>query len=349
MNREEVVQLAPETRDMNNDLLVVENLTIELEDGPGSTPIVQNMSFRIGRGEVVGLVGESGSGKSIVGLALLNLLPQGVKVTSGSILLDGLDVLQADEDTQRRMRGAKLSTVFQDPGAALNPTRTVKQHLSSVLKAHQRLSREEVRQRSLDALASVGFPDAAARYGSYPFQLSGGLRQRVAIAMALVNNPLVLIADEPTTSLDVSVQKGIVELIRRRTIEDQLGCIFVSHDLGVIAEVADRVIVMYAGQKVEEGKAREVLSNPQHPYTNGLIASAPTMSSNLSEPLQPIPGIIPRVGEAPKGCTFQTRCPQAALNMCQPHDPDWTSDPFDPTHRWFCFTGTGPSPKRKGH
>jgi|AntAceMinimDraft_12_1070368.scaffolds.fasta_scaffold36710_2 peptide/nickel transport system ATP-binding protein len=337
MNRNQASEAISSDAEPAGDLLVVEGLTIELENSPGASPIVQDMSFRVAAGEVVGLVGESGSGKSLIGLALLNLLPDGVIITSGKILANGLDVLTADEETLRKMRGATLATVFQDPGAALNNTRTVRQHLAGVLQAHGRFSRQEVRERSLQALNSVGFPNPAARCRSYPFQLSGGLRQRVAIAMALINNPKVLIADEPTTSLDVSVQKGILELVRRRTIENHLGCLFVSHDLGVISEVADRVIVMYAGQKVEEGPALSVLTRPQHPYTVGLIASAPTMSSNLANPLRPIPGTIPPVGEAPSGCAFQTRCPQLTKELCSPLDPGWTIDPDDSSHRWFCY------------
>lgn len=317
-------------------LLIVEDLTIELADSPGSTPIVQNMSFRVGEGEVVGLVGESGSGKSMIGLAVMGLLPDGVKVTSGRIVVDGLSVLDASDEARRRMRGSTIATVFQDPGAALNPTRTVRQHLVGALKAHSRASRAQLREKALATLERVGFPEPLARYRSYPFQLSGGLRQRVAIAMALINDPKVLIADEPTTSLDVSVQKGILDLVRKRTLHDQLGCIFVSHDLGVISEVADRVIVMYSGQKVEEGKTINVLKEPRHPYTKGLIASAPTMTSNLTKPLRPIPGTIPRVGEAPKGCAFQKRCPALPEGQCAPNNPGWTSDPHDADHRWFC-------------
>lgn len=327
------------THESDTPLLIVENLTIELANSPGSTPIVQNMSFQVSKGEVVGLVGESGSGKSMLGLAVMGLLPRGVHVTSGKIVVDGLSMMEASDEERRRMRGATVATVFQDPGAALNPTRNVRQHLIGAMKAHSRASSKALQDKALATLEKVGFPEPKQRYRSYPFQLSGGLRQRVAIAMALINNPKVLIADEPTTSLDVSVQKGILDLIRERTLDDELGCIFVSHDLGVIAQVADRVIVMYSGQKVEEGRTARVLSKPRHPYTEGLIASAPTMSSDLNKPLRPIPGTIPRVGEGPQGCTFQARCPVVSLGLCSPSVPEWASDLTDPDHRWFCRVG----------
>ena len=330
--------IAPEAASVDGReiLLQVDGLTIELDGRPEATPVVSNLTFRVHEGECVGIVGESGSGKSLSSLALLNLLPTGVHVAAGTIVADGIDVTRADDAALRRLRGALVSMVFQDPGAALNPSRSVKQHLSDALRSHSDISRSEVKERSLAVLTEVGFPEPGSRFKSFPFQLSGGLRQRVAIAMALVNHPRILVADEPTTSLDVSVQKGILQLIRRRTTEDRIGCVFVSHDLGVIAEVADRVIIMYAGQVVEEGSVNSVLASPQHPYTRGLIASAPSMTSTLDNPLRPIPGNLPPVGRAPAGCAFQTRCPDRSEGLCSPHDPGWSQDPIDASHRWYC-------------
>jgi oligopeptide/dipeptide ABC transporter ATP-binding protein len=210
--------------------------------------------------------------------------------------------------------------------------------LSDVARAHEKSSKRDIREKSIGILKDVGFPNPEERLKSFPFQLSGGLRQRVAIAMALINRPKILIADEPTTSLDVSVQKGILDLIRKRTIEDKIGCIFISHDLGVIAEVADRVIIMYSGQVVEEGPMESVLTNPKHPYTRGLIASAPSMKSSLAKPLRPIPGSLPPVGRTPSGCAFQDRCPEKALGNCNAANPTWSNDSNNQSHRWLCHS-----------
>jgi oligopeptide/dipeptide ABC transporter ATP-binding protein len=321
-----------------NVLLSIQNLTISLDDRPGTSPVVNGLTFDVHEGECVGIVGESGSGKSLSSLALLNMLPKGVHISEGLILAEGKNLTQANEKDLRALRGALVSMVFQDPGAALNPSRTVGKLLSDVLEAHSDLSREAIRERSIEVLKEVGFPDPESRLKSFPFQLSGGLRQRVAIAMALINRPRILVADEPTTSLDVSVQKGILQLIRQRTVEDGIGCVFVSHDLGVIAEVADRVVIMYSGQVVEEGPVASVLTNPKHPYTKGLIASAPNMTSTLANPLRPIPGSLPSVGRTPIGCAFQDRCPEKSTGTCTPLEPTWSVDPSDSSHRWLCHS-----------
>ena len=321
-----------------NVLLSIQNLTISLDDRPGTSPVVNGLTFDVHEGECVGIVGESGSGKSLSSLALLNMLPKGVHISEGQILAEGKNLTQANEKDLRALRGALVSMVFQDPGAALNPSRTVGKLLSDVLEAHSDLSREAIRERSIEVLKEVGFPDPESRLKSFPFQLSGGLRQRVAIAMALINRPRILVADEPTTSLDVSVQKGILQLIRQRTVEDGIGCVFVSHDLGVIAEVADRVVIMYSGQVVEEGPVASVLTNPKHPYTKGLIASAPNMTSTLANPLRPIPGSLPSVGRTPIGCAFQDRCPEKSTGTCTPLEPTWSVDPSDSSHRWLCHS-----------
>ena len=319
-------------------LLSVKDMTIVLDDQPGTSPVVQNLTFDVREGQCVGIVGESGSGKSLSSLALLDMLPKGVQIAGGSIVAGGNDLTQASENELRNLRGSLVSMVFQDPSAALNPSRTVGKHLSDVLRAHSNLSREVIRERSIAVLNDVGFPDPETRLKSFPFQLSGGLRQRVAIAMALINRPRILVADEPTTSLDVSVQKGILQLIRRRTTQDRIGCVFVSHDLGVIAEVADRVIIMYSGQVVEEGSVESVLTNPKHPYTRGLVASAPNMTSTLANPLRPIPGSLPSVGRTPSGCAFQDRCPERNTGLCSPKTPTWSYDSRDSSHRWLCHS-----------
>lgn len=321
-----------------NILLSIRNLTISLEDRPNTSPIVQDLTFDVYQGEVLGIVGESGSGKSLSGLSILNMLPKGVYISAGQVLADGKDITKSDKKDLRAFRGALFSIVFQDPGSALNPSRTIGKLLSDVALAHGDFSKEKIREKSIQVLKDVGFPDPESRLKSFPFQLSGGLRQRVAIAMALMNRPKILIADEPTTSLDVSVQKGILQLIRTRTIEDGIGCIFISHDLGVIAEVADRVMIMYSGQVVEEGPMASVLTNPKHPYTRGLIESAPSMKSSLANPLRPIPGSLPPVGRTPSGCAFQERCPEKSLGTCSAANPTWFSDASDESHRWLCHS-----------
>ena len=319
-------------------LLSIKNLTISLEGRPNTSPIVQNLNLEVSAGEVLGIVGESGSGKSLTGLSILNMLPKGVYISAGQILADGNDITKSEKKKLRAYRGELFSIVFQDPGSALNPSRTIGKLLSDVARAHEKSSKRDIREKSIGILKDVGFPNPEERLKSFPFQLSGGLRQRVAIAMALINRPKILIADEPTTSLDVSVQKGILDLIRKRTIEDKIGCIFISHDLGVIAEVADRVIIMYSGQVVEEGPMESVLTNPKHPYTRGLIASAPSMTSSLAKPLRPIPGSLPPVGRTPSGCAFQDRCPEKALGNCNAANPTWSNDSNNQSHRWLCHS-----------
>lgn len=277
-----------------SSVIAARGLTISLDNGQAEPPaIVYELDLEVRPGECVGLVGESGSGKSLTGLAMMNLLPSGVGVAAGSLDFEGRDLVSLSEKELRRLRGKKISMVFQDPSSALNPSRTIGKQLMDIVRTHERLTRAEAKARAIEALSDVGFPDPAGRLNAFPFQLSGGLKQRVSIAMALVCRPSLVIADEPTTNLDVSVQAGILKLFRDRIDNDGFACVFVSHDLGVIGAVADRVQVMYAGQIVESGPVHAVLSNPQHPYTRGLIAAAPTMSSTREHPLMPHTGRRP--------------------------------------------------------
>jgi ABC-type dipeptide/oligopeptide/nickel transport system ATPase component len=269
-------------------ILSAQNLSITLDDDSASpVTLVHEVDLAVAEGECLGVVGESGSGKSLTSLAFMRLLPDGLRLSADHLTFMGQDLLTMAAREVRSIRGKDIAMVFQDPTAALNPSRTIRRQLTDVIRAHEDIGRREADARAVTALEDVGFPDARHRYNSYPFQLSGGLRQRVCIAMALVCNPKVVIADEPTTNLDVSVQAGILQLIRRRIDTDGFGCVFVSHDLGVISAVADRAVVMYAGQIVECGPTDAILSRPVHPYTRGLIAAAPTMSSSLDHPLAP--------------------------------------------------------------
>lgn len=277
-------------------MLDAQGLTISLgsraEDAPA---LVYELDLQIRPGECVGLVGESGSGKSLTGLTMMGLLPEGLHLRSGAVTFTGKDLASISGRELRSMRGAEISMVFQDPSSALNPTRTVKKQLVDVLRAHENLSRAEAEERAVQALEDVGFPNPRERYRAFPFQLSGGLKQRVCIAMALACRPRLVVADEPTTNLDVSVQEGILKLIRSRIESDGFGCLFVSHDLGVIGTVADRVMVMYAGQVVEAGPVASILNNPQHAYTRGLISAAPTLHSSQDQPLQPYTAVRPKM------------------------------------------------------
>lgn len=267
--------------------IAARGLTISLGIDPTAPAPVYDLDLEVQPGECVGLVGESGSGKSLTGLAMMGLLPSGLGVRSGAVQFQGKNLSGLSDRELRMLRGAEISMIFQDPSAALNPTRTVRKQLRDVILAHENVSSAQAEQRALEALRLVGFPDPEQRFNVFPFQLSGGLKQRVCIAMALACQPRLLVADEPTTNLDVSVQSGILQLIRKRIDTDGFGCLFVSHDLGVISEVADRVVVMYAGQIIESGSVADIINRPAHAYTRGLIAAAPTMDSTQSNPLRP--------------------------------------------------------------
>lgn len=287
-------------------IVAVQNLSVSLGSAAAEAPaLVHELSLEIRPGECVGLVGESGSGKSLTGLTTMGLLPEGLHVRSGAVRFTGKDLTSLSDAELRKLRGAELSMIFQDPSAALNPTRTVKKQLVDVLRAHEPLTRKEAEERAIAALNDVGFPNPRERFNSFPFQLSGGLKQRVCIAMALACKPRFVVADEPTTNLDVSVQEGILNLIRARIESDGFGCLFVSHDLGVIGAVADRVMVMYAGQIVESGPVASILNNPQHPYTRGLINAAPTLHSTKDEPLEPYTAVRPRMSSTRPASTME--------------------------------------------
>jgi peptide/nickel transport system ATP-binding protein len=290
-------------------LLDVRGLTVELPTPVGCVRPVNDVSLRIDAGESLGLVGESGSGKTMLSLALIGLLPPGARVRGeASLVLDAtsknLTALSARE--WREVRGSEIAMVFQEPMTSLNPVMRVGKQIEEALRAHQpRLATSELKRRALDALRLAAVPEPETRAEQFPHQLSGGLRQRAMIAMALAAGPRLLIADEPTTALDVTVQKQILDLLDRLRRELQLGLLFITHDLGVVAQVADRVAVMYAGRIIEEGPARGVLAAPRHPYTQGLLNASPTLERGK---LSPIPGSVPQLTALPPGCAFEPRC-----------------------------------------
>ena len=298
-----------------SSLLDVRNLNIQFPAQSGSAaflPAVRDLSFSIAPGEVLGLVGESGSGKSITSLAIMRLLPPQAHV-SGEILfaqngtgprsLTGLD-----GELMRQLRGSRIAMIFQEPMTALNPVMRVGDQIAEAVLAHQSLSRKEAWQRAVDAMNEVAIPDPARRARDYPHQLSGGMRQRIMIAMAIVNRPQLLIADEPTTALDVTIQAQILELLADLRKKFGLAMLFISHDLAVVSEIADRVAVMYAGCLVEMGSKRDIFQNPAHPYTRGLLRAVPDLQTDRSHPLQTIEGTVPALQNLPAGCSFEPRC-----------------------------------------
>ncbi len=292
-------------------LLELRNLTVEFPASPRALTAVRDISFGVSRGEVLGLVGESGSGKSVTSLSIMRLLPPQARV-SGEILLttDGRpqNLLALDSEPMRLLRGSRISMIFQEPMTALNPVMRVGEQIAEAVRAHANVSKKESWDRAVEALKEVAIDDPAGRARDYPHQLSGGMRQRVMIAMAIVNRPEMLIADEPTTALDVTIQAQILDLLAEIREKFGLTMLFISHDLAVVSQVADRVAVMYAGNLVELGPRAEIFRLPAHPYTRGLLEAAPTLSTARNRPLQTIEGTVPPLQTLPSGCPFEPRC-----------------------------------------
>jgi oligopeptide/dipeptide ABC transporter ATP-binding protein len=293
-----------------SELLAIRKLTVELPTAQGWVRPVNEVSLRIAEGESVGLVGESGSGKTMLSLALMGLLPTGARVRGEATLRasDGAtrNLAQLNEAEWRGVRGAEVAMVFQEPMTSLNPVMRIGPQIEEAIRAHEPgIDRELVRKRLMEALQQAAVPEPQERARQYPHQLSGGMRQRAMIAMALAGRPKLLIADEPTTALDVTVQLQILELLDRLRREMDLGLLFITHDLGVVAKVAERVAVLYAGRIVEEGSIHQVLTLPKHPYTQGLLAASPSLERGK---LSPIPGTVPQLTALPSGCAFAPRC-----------------------------------------
>jgi len=301
-------------------LLSVRSLAVEFNTAGGTLRAVDGVSFEVGRGETVALVGESGSGKSTIGLAVIGLLPSGQgRIVAGEINFRGADVTNADERTMQRLRGEHMSMVFQDPLSALNPVLTIGRQVREMFTHHRGMSRAKARVATIELLNRVRMSDAARRYKEYPQQFSGGMRQRVVIAMALALGPELIIADEPTTALDVTVQARIMELLGDLTRGQGTGLLLITHDLGVVAGVADRVYVLYAGRVMESGRIRDVYESPANPYTVGLLKSVPTLA-RVGSALTPIPGSPPDPALRPAGCPFEPRC-AFARDRCREASP----------------------------
>jgi peptide/nickel transport system ATP-binding protein len=289
--------------------LEVRDLRTTLFTRRGEMKAVDGLSLTVGAGETVALVGESGCGKSLSALSIMRLLPDPpARIVGGEVRLNGRDIVTLSEDDMLDVRGKEIGMIFQDPMSSLNPVATVEKQIVEVLTAHADLSRSAARARALELLELVGMPDAARRLDAYPHQLSGGMCQRVVIAMAIACSPSVLIADEPTTALDVTVQAQVLALLKKLQADAGMAMIFITHDLGVVAETADRVVVMYAGRKVEEATVDDLFEAPLHPYTVGLIGATPTPGAERAERLADIPGMVPPLNALPQGCAFAPRC-----------------------------------------
>lgn len=311
--------------------LKVDNLCTYFYTRDGVAKAVDGVSFEVGRGEILGLVGESGSGKSITGFSILGLVDPPGRVASGKILFQGQELVGRSQSEMRALRGKKIAMIFQDPMMTLNPVLSIETQMVETVRAHDRVSKAEARVRAVEALGLVGIPSPDERLAAYPHQFSGGMRQRVAIAIALLHRPELIIADEPTTALDVTIQSQILAVIQGLSREFGMSLIWISHDLGVVAGLAHRIAVMYAGRIVETGQTDTVLDRPVHPYTIGLMRSVPA-NLERGETLTPIPGMAPPPLGRPAGCPFRLRC-FAATSTCET-EPEET---VDGGHRWRCF------------
>jgi len=294
---------------MSNELLIqIKDLVTQFKLDDGILTAVDHVSLDIYKGETLGLVGESGCGKSVTAFSLLNLIAPPGKVVNGEIFFEGEDILKKSKREMRMFRGGKVSMVFQEPMTSLNPVFTIGNQIDEVIRIHQRVKAKESKERSIGLLKLVNIPLPEQRYAEYPHQLSGGMRQRVMIAMALACNPMLLICDEPTTALDVTVQAQVLKLINKLKRQMNMSIMLITHDLAVISEIADRVIIMYAGQMVEEAKERDIFTAPLHPYTEALLRSIPSVNKDGMEKLYMIKGMVPNLLRKHSGCLFAPRC-----------------------------------------
>lgn len=306
------------------NLLRIENLKVEFNTRHGTQRALDGVDLSVSRGEILGVVGESGAGKSLTGSAVLGLLDPSSRISGGSIHFCGRRIDNLPLDEYRRLRGKEIAAIFQDPLTSLDPLYAIGQQLVETIRTHLNVSNEESWNRALTLLQKTGIPAPEIRLNQYPHELSGGMRQRVVIALALAAEPKLLIADEPTTALDVSVQAQIIQLLRQMAKQSGMSILLITHDMGVIAETCDRVAVMYAGRVVEVGPARNLIHSPSHPYSRGLMGAIPKMEGDLDSLVQ-IEGSMPRVGSIPNGCAFHPRCP-SAMEVCRLVAPDLVTE-----------------------
>ncbi|RYL91468.1 ABC transporter ATP-binding protein [Sporolactobacillus sp. Y61] len=323
-------------------LLELKNLTVHFNLFNATVQAVRDVSFHLDKGETLAIVGESGSGKSVTSKAIMGLIPNPPgEITSGEIIYNGHDLAKYSKKQMQRVRGKEISMIFQDPMTALNPTMKVGKQIMESLIKHQNMSRQEARTRTVELLKLVGIPKPESRVDNYPHQFSGGMRQRVVIAIALACNPQILIADEPTTALDVTIQAQILDLMRDLQQKTGTAIILITHDLGVVANLAQRVAVMYGGKIVETGTLDEIFYKPKHPYTWGLLSSMPKLHAKTDK-LTAIPGSPPDLSDPPKGCPFAPRCPYA-MKVCTDHMPDYTE--LSATQKTACWLLDDRAPK----
>ncbi|MFC4801676.1 ABC transporter ATP-binding protein [Neobacillus sp. GCM10023253] len=321
-----------------NSILRINDLKVSFQSGKKLLPAVDGISFELKEGEILGIVGESGSGKSVTSLATMGLIPSPPgKIEKGEIIFNGTDLTNLTEKEWRKIRGNQISMIFQEPMTSLNPLFTIGNQLMEAIRLHTDLSKAEARVRSIELLKLVGIPRAEGILKEHPHQLSGGMRQRVMIAMAMACNPRVLIADEPTTALDVTIQAQILALMKNLNEKTKTSIILITHDLGVVAEICERVVVMYAGQIVEQGDVRRILKDPQHPYTKGLLKSVPDLRGK-KERLYSIPGTVPVPDTVTNGCRFAARCAEA-FDQCHTDSPQLFKSEKD-GHEVRCFLHT---------
>lgn len=329
---------------MEDTTLKIDNLHVSFKTHDDvEIKAIRGVSFELKQGETLAIVGESGSGKSVTAKSLMRLLPkQNSMIKDGQVLYEGNDLLKYSDKEMQKIRGSEISMVFQDPMTSLNPTMKIGKQIMEGLRKHQGLGKKEVFNKSIELLKLVGIPSAEERMSDFPHQFSGGMRQRVVIAMALACNPNVLIADEPTTALDVTVQAQILELMKDLQKKTGTSIIIITHDLGVVASMAQRVAVMYAGEIVETGIVDEIFYEPKHPYTRGLLLSMPKLNSNRSTKLIPIPGTPPDLGQLPEGCPFAARCPYV-MKVCHNFAPGRTQ--VSETHTVSCWLEDDRAPR----
>lgn len=326
---------------MARKLLSVRDLKTSFFTHVGEVKAVRGISFDVNEGEVLGIVGESGSGKSVTSLSIMGLLQYPGRVVDGEILLNGEDILTYSKNQMRKVRGKEIAMIFQDPMTSLNPVYTIGNQIMEMILEHEKMSRREARARAIEMLKLVGIPAAEKRIDSYPHEFSGGMRQRVMIALALSCNPKLLIADEPTTALDVTIQAQILNLIKKLNRQFGMTTMLITHDLGVVATVCDKVAVMYGGLIMEYGTADEIFYHPRHPYTMGLLGSIPHVDGGEKRRLIPIDGTPPDLINPPKGCPFSTRC-KYCMNVCTLEQPPYFAED---KHRTMCWMLDADAPK----
>lgn len=326
---------------MARKLLSVRDLKTSFFTHVGEVKAVRGISFDVNEGEVLGIVGESGSGKSVTSLSIMGLLQYPGRVVDGEILLNGEDILTYSKDQMRKVRGKEIAMIFQDPMTSLNPVYTIGNQVMEMILEHEKMTKREARARAIEMLKLVGIPAAEKRIDSYPHEFSGGMRQRVMIALALSCNPKLLIADEPTTALDVTIQAQILNLIKKLNKQFGMTTMLITHDLGVVATVCDKVAVMYGGLIMEYGTADEIFYHPRHPYTMGLLGSIPHVDGGEKRRLIPIDGTPPDLINPPKGCPFSTRC-KYCMNVCTQEQPPYFAED---KHRTMCWLLDADAPK----